>query len=176
MNARKPYPPSRKVLLGAVLFVFLLTACGTQPAPPAAPTSPPTEPPTPQPTLTPTPTVIPGPFESQPAVPYPSDEVVQGLGITAYQVVGEQYVALSEEGYVVAQAITNEKGEFTGWQKTLPFDVETGLVVPHPQETNPELLDLKKSDAPIPQFVNAMIAAGLDISILYRTFSDTVTG
>lgn len=42
-----------------------------------------------------------------------------GLGITAYQVVGEQYVALHEKGYVVAQAIANEKGEFTRWQK--PF-------------------------------------------------------
>ncbi|MGQ9855039.1 MAG: hypothetical protein ACUVTG_16750, partial [Candidatus Oleimicrobiaceae bacterium] len=83
--------------VGIVLFVLLLTACGIRPGPPATPTETPTfqptpqptptETPTPQPTLTPTPTAIPGPFESQPAIPYPGDEIVQGLGITRYQVV-----------------------------------------------------------------------------------------
>ncbi|MGQ9535592.1 MAG: endo-1,4-beta-xylanase, partial [bacterium] len=159
---------------GVVLSVLLLTACGVQPEPPATPTETPTFQPTPQPTptatptppptFTPTPTAIPGPFESQPAIPYPSDEIVQGLGITRYQVVGDQYVALNDEGYIVAQAITKENGEFDKWQRTLPFDVETHLVVPHPQETNPELLDLKKSDAPIPQFVNAMEMGGIEVT------------
>jgi hypothetical protein len=37
------------------------------------------------------------------------------------------------------------------------------LVVPDPHYSNPELLELSKPDAPIPQFVNAMKTAGTDV-------------
>jgi len=36
--------------------------------------------------------------------------------------------------------------------------------VPDPRVTNPELFDLRKPDAPIPQFVNAMKMAGIEIT------------
>ena len=114
MNARKPYPPSRQGLLGLILFVFLLTACGTQPAPPAAPTSPPAETPTPQPTLTPTPTETPVPTPTP--IPTLPPQQVGGLSGT-----------------------------------------------PDPHAAAPELLDLRKSDAPIPQFVHAMEMAGIEV-------------
>jgi hypothetical protein len=35
--------------------------------------------------------------------------------------------------------------------------------VPDPRVTNPELFDLRKPDAPMPQFVNAMRMAGIEI-------------
>jgi hypothetical protein len=38
------------------------------------------------------------------------------------------------------------------------------LSVPDPRVTNPELFDLRKPDAPIPQFVNAMKMAGIEIT------------
>jgi hypothetical protein len=38
------------------------------------------------------------------------------------------------------------------------------LSVPDPRVTNPELFDLRKPDAPIPQFVNAMRMAGIEIT------------
>jgi hypothetical protein len=37
------------------------------------------------------------------------------------------------------------------------------LSVPDPRATNPELFDLRNPDAPIPQFVNAMKMAGIEI-------------
>ena len=36
--------------------------------------------------------------------------------------------------------------------------------MPDPRVTNPELFDLRKPDAPIPQFVNAMKMAGIEIT------------
>jgi ABC-type transport system substrate-binding protein len=38
------------------------------------------------------------------------------------------------------------------------------LSVPDPRATNPELFDLRNPDAPIPQFVNAMKMAGIEIT------------
>jgi hypothetical protein len=38
------------------------------------------------------------------------------------------------------------------------------LSLPDPRVTNPELFDLRKPDAPIPQFVNAMRIAGIEIT------------
>jgi len=38
------------------------------------------------------------------------------------------------------------------------------LSVPDPRVTNPELFDLRNPDAPIPQFVNAMKMAGIEIT------------
>jgi hypothetical protein len=38
------------------------------------------------------------------------------------------------------------------------------LFVPDPRVTNPELFDLRNLDAPIPQFVNAMRMAGIEIT------------
>jgi hypothetical protein len=38
------------------------------------------------------------------------------------------------------------------------------LSVPDPRVTNPELFDLTNPDAPIPQFVNAMKMAGIEVS------------
>ncbi len=48
---------------------------------------------------------------------------------------------------------------------TLPPEQVGGLSgVPDPRLTNPELFDLTRSDAPIPQFVNAMRMAGIEIT------------
>ncbi|MGQ9666988.1 MAG: hypothetical protein ACUVWB_06690, partial [Anaerolineae bacterium] len=68
MSERHPYPSSRKVLLGVVLFVLLLTACGGRTEPPATPTPTPTLTPTETPTLTPTPT----PTETPTLTPTPT--------------------------------------------------------------------------------------------------------
>jgi hypothetical protein len=38
------------------------------------------------------------------------------------------------------------------------------LSVPDPRVTNPELFDLRNPDAPIPQFVNALRMAGIEIT------------
>jgi hypothetical protein len=54
------------------------------------------------------------------------------------------------------------------------------LSVPDPRATNPELFDLRNPDAPIPQFVNAMKMAGIEITaeqvvqgITYEALKDT---
>ncbi len=53
--------------------------------------------------------------------------------------------------------------------------------MPDPRATNPELFDLRNPDAPIPQFVNAMKMAGIEITaeqvvqgITYEALKDVV--
>ena len=51
------------------------------------------------------------------------------------------------------------------------------LSMPDPRVTNPELFDLRNPDAPIPQFVNAMQARGINIeprTVITRHHQDLV--
>lgn len=118
-----------------------------------------------------------GPIEAMPEIPYPSQEFIKNLGIenpqqVAYKVIAEKAVMTTtvaddkgnKKEIIVAQATTNEEGQFKGWQTTVPLAAETGLVVPNPRATNPELFDLTNPDAPIPQFVNGMKEAEIEIT------------
>jgi len=46
----------------------------------------------------------------------------------------------------------------------IPTIEVSGLQLPDPRITNPELFDLKKKEAPIPQFANALKNAGIELS------------
>ena len=52
----------------------------------------------------------------------------------------------------------------TSTSTSIPTLEGLSIPVPDPRITNPELFDLQKPDAPIPQFVNAMKMAGIEIT------------
>lgn len=121
--------------------------------------------------------VFAGPIEAMPEIPYPPETFINELGIKnpeqiAFSVIGEKPVMTqnvvddkgNEQEIIVAQTTTNKEGQFKGWQTTVPLAAETGLVVPDPRATNPELFDLTNPDTPIPQFVNAMQMAGIEVT------------
>jgi len=52
----------------------------------------------------------------------------------------------------------------TSTPTSIPTLEGLSIPVPDPRITNPELFDLKSTDAPVPQFVNAMKMAGIEIT------------
>ena len=64
--------------------------------------------------------------------------------------------AFNRQNKQIAVAEYNKQTDRWQWRE-YPRKIKVGsLEVPDPRESNPELFDLKKADAPIPQFVEAM--------------------
>jgi endo-1,4-beta-xylanase len=121
-----------------------------------------------------------GPFEKQPTIPYPSDELASQLAVVDYSVIKqeeekEEYVAVAQvtdsqgesKSLIVAQAVLQkdkDDKETWVWQKTVPLALETNLVVPDPRITNPELFDLENPNSSIFPFVKAMKMAGIEVN------------
>jgi len=108
-------------------------------------------------------------------IPYASEEMIEKVGISeygklkdgtyvAYKTVTDKKTSQTKK-LVVAKAVftTNKEGKkvFKEWQETVPLE---DRAVVHPRITNPELFDLTKQEAPIPQFANALKNAGIKLS------------
>ena len=139
----------KRTLIVFLLVNLMLSACApvSAPTPTPAPsatllptataTAPATATPTPQPTETPPPTDT-APATAA-ATPTPTDTAP-------------------------ATATTTPTPKPTETPTPIPTIEVNGLQLPDPHITNPELFDLQKQEAPIPQFANALKNAGIELS------------
>ena len=139
----------KRTLIVFLLVNLMLSACApvSAPTPTPAPsatllptataTAPATATPTPQPTETPPPTDT-APATAA-ATPTPTDTAP-------------------------ATATTTPTPKPTETPTPIPTIEVNGLQLPDPHITNPELFDLQKQEAPIPQFANALKNAGINVS------------
>ena len=152
-------------LSSAVTLVLMLAACGPTPTPtPTAVPTPtrtplpmatlfPTETPTAAPTATLTPTTVPTPTHT----PLPTATLLPTETPTAAPT-----ATLTPTALPTAMATPTIIPTLT--PTSIPTINVQGLIIPDPKVTTPGLFDIGNTNAPIPQFVNAMRMTGIEVT------------